>query len=228
MKTKLFLTNLIILIFLGFSSDTSGQPLLKGNTKTIINGKIWIPQTSVSLGEQFFKEKMDLNGSFLYKGIQFDHITFAYDISNEKVITAIETMDKTNRNIIVNPYFLEGFKVKTPTYEFDFLRGDFIHPNLNQETYYQFVKFQDLQYIIKRKKHKILRSDQSKKFKYVMANSLYIVKNEKLINVNGKSDILRLFPDNKKEMKRFIRTNKLKIGTKTPMDAVAVLSQFNL
>ncbi|WP_372643256.1 hypothetical protein [Ancylomarina sp.] len=228
MKTKLLLTNLIILIFLGFSPDISGQPLSKGNLKTIINGKTWVPKTSIASGEQFFLERMDLKGSFLFKGIRFDDIQFSYDISTEKIITAIETLDKTKRNIIVNPFFLEGFTVTESLYEFDFLRGDLVHPELDPKSYYQVVKFQNTQYVVRRKKHKILKSDSSGKFKYVIANSLFLIKDDELISISSRSDIFKVFPQEKKEMKRFIRSNKLKIGTKTPMDAIVLLSKFDL
>lgn len=228
MKTKLFLTNLIILIFLGFSPEISGQALSKGNLKTIINGKTWVPKTSIASGEQFFLERMDLKGSFLFKGIRFNDIQFSYDISTEKIITAIETLDKTKRNIIVNPFFLEGFTITESPYEFDFLRGDLVHPKLDPNSYYQVVKFHNIQYVVRRKKHKILKSDSSGKFKYVIANSLFIIKNTELITINNKSDILKLYPLRKKEMKRFIRSNDLKIKTKNPMDAVVLLTKFDL
>lgn len=228
MKTKLITTPLFILIFLGLNLCLLAQPLSKKNINTIINGKTWVPQTSVASGEQFFLEKMNLTGSLLFKGTQFDNIKFSYDISTEKLITAIKTQDKTMRNIIVNPFFLEGFSVIDSSQEFDFLRGDLIHPKLDPYTYYQIVKFQNIQYIIKRKKHKILRSDSSKKFKYVTANNLFIVKNNELITVNNKVDIFKIYSKYKKEMKRFIRNNGLKISSKKPMDMVILLSKFDL
>lgn len=228
MKTKLITTTFFILIFLGLNHCLLGQPLSKSDLKTIINGKTWVPQTSVALGDQFFLEKMNLTGSLLFKGTRFDNIQFSYDISTEKLITAIKTQDKTMRNIIVNPFFLEGFSLTDTFQEFDFLRGDLIHPELNPYTYYQIVRFQNIQYIIKRKKHRILRSDSSKKFKYVTANNLFIVKNNELITVNNKVDIFKIYSKYKKEMKRFIRTNKLKISPKKPMDMVILLSKFDL
>jgi hypothetical protein len=228
MKTKLLYTNLLILIFIGLNHCVSGQPLLKDNLQTLINGKTWVPQTSVALGEQFFLEKMNLKGSFLFKGIQFDNIQFSYDISTETIITAIETQDKTKRNIIVNPLFLEGFSVIDASHNFNFLRGDLIHPKLEQYSYYQIVKFQNIQYVIRRQKHKILKSDSSKKFKYVIANSLFIIKDNELIPIHNKIDILKIYTQEKKEIKRFIRNNKLKISSKKPMDVVVLLSKFNL
>lgn len=228
MKLKLLFTNLFILFIFGFNFNISGQPLSKGNLKTIINGKIWVPKTSITHSKQFFLEKMDLKGSLQFKGVQFDHIEFAYDISTEKVITAIETNDKTKRNIVVNPYFLEGFSVLDSSIEFNFIRGDFLHSKLDSIGYYQVVQFPNIQYIIKRRKHKTLKLDHSRKFEYRIDNDLFILKNKELITVKSKNDILDFFPHKKKEMRRFIRSNRLKIGTKTPMDAIILLSIFDL
>ncbi|MCZ4695689.1 hypothetical protein DWB61_12960 [Ancylomarina euxinus] len=228
MKHKLLFTSVLILFFLGFNVYSSGQPLSKGNLKTIINGKIWVPKTSLTQGKQFFLERMDLKGSIQFKGVQFDHIEFAYDISTEEVITAIETNDKTKRNIVINPYLLEGFSVMDSSVKYNFVRGDFLHFKLDSSGYYQVVRFPNIQYIIKRRKHKKLKLDHSQKFEYITHNELFILKNNELITVKSKSDILNLFPNKKKEMKRFIRNNRLKIGTKKPMDAIALLTIFDL
>jgi len=228
MKTRLLFTNILILILLGFGPDISGQPKAETNIKTVINGKAWIPKTAVALGEQFFLDRLDLKGSFQYKGIQFDNIEFAYDLSTERIIMAVETLSKTMRNIVVNPYFLEGFSVDDGTYDFDFLRGALLHKKLDSLAYYQVVESHSLRYVIKRKKYKVLKSNESREYRYIKSNSLYLIKDNQLIHVNSKKDILKFFPQKKKEMKRFIRSNKLKIGTKTPMDAVVLLLKFDL
>jgi len=228
MRSSLLFAIILIPSLMGYSPETSGQPKSANNIKNLENGKVWVPQTSVSLGKQFFLEKMNLKGNFLYKGIRFDNIEFAYDISTEKIILAIETEDKTKRNITVSPYFLEGFNVDDSTYKYEFLRGGIIHKELDSLKYYQVVKSQNLLYVIKRKKRTMSTPYQSKKFKYIDGNSLYLIKEGELISVRGKKDIINLFPNQKKEMKRFIRNNKLKISTETPMHAIPLLLKFDL
>ncbi len=228
MKSNFILTNLIILLFIVVSPDTSGQPKSKTDIQTIVNGRVWVPTTSVSLGEQFFLEKMNLNGSLLYEGIQFNNVDFSYDLADEIVITTIETETKTKRNIIINPYCLEGFNVNDHSSNFEFVRGDLLHKNLDSLRYYQVINSRNLQYLIMRKKHRKLKSNNSNTYKYVSINSLYIIKEGDLIPINGKKDILNLFPHQKKEMRKYISSSKLKIRTKTPMDAVPLLLKFDL
>lgn len=228
MKSNFILTCLQILLLLVASPDSFGQPKSKNNIQTIVNGKVWVPTVSVSSGEQFFLEKMNLNGSFLYEGLQFSNVEFSYDLSKELVITTIETETKTKRNIIINPYCLEGFNVNDLSSNFKFLRGDLLHKKLDSLRYYQVVDSKNLQYIIKRKKHRKLKSNNSNTYKYVSINSLYIIKEGELIPIKGKMDILNLFPNLKKEMRKYLRSSKLKIRTKTPMDAVPLLLKFDL
>jgi len=228
MKTKLIVTNLFLLILLGFNLKTSGQPLSKNDITTIINGKVWAPKASISSGEQLFLEKLNLKGSLLFKGIQFDNLEFSYDISTEEIITPVEMFDKTKKIIIVNPCFLEGFRILDSSNEYEFLRGDLLHPELSTREYYQFVQFNALKYIIKRKKIKNLKSDPSVKSQYLNSNSLFIIKDDELLTINSKSDILKIFAHQKKEVKRFIRNKKLKISPRNPMDATVLLSHFDL
>lgn len=228
MKSNFLLTNLIILLFIVVSPDISGQPKSKTDIQTIVNGRVWVPTTSVSLGEQFFLEKMNLNGSLLYEGIQFNNVDFSYDLAEEIVITTIETETKTKRNIIINPYCLEGFNVNNHSSNFKFVRGDLLHKNLDSLRYYQVINSRNFQYLIMRKKHRKLKSNNSNTYKYVSINSLYIIKEGDLIPINGKKDILNLFPHQKKEMRKYISSSKLKIRTKTPMDAVPLLLKFDL
>lgn len=228
MKSNFILTSLLILCFIGVSPEIFGQPKSKSNIQTIVNGKVWVPTASVSLGKQFFLEKMNLNGSLLYEGLQFNNIEFSYDLSKELVITTIETESKTKRNIIINPYFLEGFNVNDHSSNFEFLRGNLLHKKLDPLSYYQVVGSRNLQYVIKRKKHRKLKSNSSETFKYVSINSLYIIKEGELIPIKGKKDIINLFPYQKKEMRKYLRNSKLKIRTKTPMDAVPLLLKFDL
>jgi len=213
---------------LRLGSDSKAQPLSKANLKTLINGKTWVPKTSIALKDQFFLKEMDLNGRLIFKGNQFDNVQFTYDLSTEEIITRIETIDKTKRNIIVNANFLEGFSINDNQFKFDFIRGDLLHTKLDSNNYYQVVKFKNLKYVIKRKMKKILKSHNSKKFKYTPENKVYIISGNEIISIKTKNDILHFFPLEKKKMKQYIRTHKLKIGTKTPMDAIVLLSKFDL
>jgi len=193
-----------------------------------VNGRVWVPTVSVSSGEQFFLEKMNLKGSFFYEGLQFNNVKFSYDLAEEIVITTIETETQTKRNIIINPYCLEGFNVNDHTSNFKFIRGDLLHKNLDSLTYYQVVESRNLQYLIKRKKHRKLKSNNSNTYKYVSINSLYIIKEGELVPIKGKKDILDLFPYQKKEMRKYLRGSNLKVRTKTPLDVVPLLLKFDL
>lgn len=227
MKSNLFFASILILGSLGFNPEVSGQAISKKHIQTIVNGKVWVPKVSVSHGDQFFLNKMNIKGDFLYDGTQFNNIEFSYDLSKDIIITNIKTKDKTKRNIVVNPYWLEGFSVYDSSKKYDFLRGGLLHKKLDSLDYYQLVEFKSLKYIVKRTKYPVFTADVSRKYKYVSKNSLYVLKGTELITIKKKNDLIYFFPNQKKEMKRFIRKNKLKISSKTPMDASLLLSKFD-
>ena len=228
MKSKLHFAVLVILSLLTFNQESYCQPKPNTNVKNIINGRLWVPTANATNKKQFLLEKRNLEGSLLYNGVRFNNINFTYDLSEDIVITGVNTDDYDNKVIIVNPYLLEGFSVDNSPYKLEFLRGGLIHNGLDSLGYYQTIKSNSLVFIIKRKTNKIFTPNLSEQFKYIHYNSLYLIKESELISIRDKKDILNLFPNQKKEMKRFIRDNKLKIKTRTPMDIVRLLNEFDL
>lgn len=225
---KLLILITFAFIFIGFCPSTFGQPKLSSDSDMIINGRIWVPTHSVALAEQFLFGKLELNGSIKFKGQRFDNLKFSYDIARELVITPIETENNTKRNIVVNPTYLEEFNVEYNYQSFHFKRGDFIHEKLNPNQFYQLFSSSSITYLIKYSKIRNLSSQTgSKTFNYTNNNHMYILHKGDLKSINSKNDIIKLFPLQKKEMKQFIRTNKLKINKNSPLDVIPLLIKFD-
>jgi len=228
MKLKLLFIILSALCLFISSRKSYSQPKSNTYIKNIINGRLWEPTVNATDKKQFLLEKRNLKGSLLYDGVQFNNIKFTYDLSKNIVVTGVNTVDNDNKVIIVNPYFLEGFSVDNSPNKLEFLRGGLIHKGLDSLAYYQTIKLKNLTYIVKRKINKIFTPNLSAQFKYIHYNNLYLIKESELISIRDKKDILNLYPNQKKEMKRFIRSKNLKIRPKTPMDIVQLLHEFDL
>ncbi|MFA9370960.1 MAG: hypothetical protein ACERIH_04565 [Labilibaculum antarcticum] len=229
MKTKRLLSVLYLLLLVSLCSHAHAQPQLSTSPQTIINGKVWVPAYSITKGEQFFLSKIELTGNLKFKGKDFKHLKIFYDISKEEIITSIQTKDNTSCNIIVNPYFLEGFTVFENDKSYHFKRGDFIHEDLQPTDYYQVFTGSKLIYIVKHTKRRILnsRNNGSKTFKYIDDSRMYMIVNNKLSSIKNKTDLLNFFPQRKKKIKQFIRSEKLKINKHTPLDALPILAKFD-
>lgn len=228
MKSKFLTSSFLTLLLSGFSLITFCQPKLSTAPETIINGKLWIPSYSISAGQQLFLKDLELNGSLQFRGQQFKNIKFFYDISREEIITSIISESNTMCNIVLNPDFLEGFTVIKNQQIYNFLRGDFIHEDLTPTNYYQFFKSASITYIIKHKSLRVLNSTSgSRKFNYIDNTKLYAIKNNELSSISNKMDLLSYFPQMKKEMKQYLRSNKLRISNLTPFDAIQLLLKFD-
>ena len=228
MKIKLLKLFPLILVLVSFYSSTFGQPQLSSNPETIINGRIWVPSHSIAQADQFLFGKLELNGSIKFKGQQFNNLKFFYDISKELIITSIETENNTKRNIVINPSYLEEFNVKHKNLFYQFKRGDLIHEELNSTHFYQVFSNFSITYIVKYLKVRNLNSKiGSSTFNYFNNNQLYVVHKGVLSSINNKNDIIKLFPLQKKETKKFIRAKKLKINKNTPLDAIPFLIKFD-
>jgi len=81
------------------------------------------------------------NNSFLKKGILKEvFYIMESDLSENIIITDVNTDDYDNRVTIVNPHYLEGFSVDNFPYKLEFLRGGLIHKGLDSLGYHQTIK----------------------------------------------------------------------------------------
>lgn len=227
MKIRLQIPFLCILLAV-FCSSLSAQNQFSNNSESITNGKLWVPSYSVAEGEQLFLSQLELTGHIKFQGKEFKNQKFFYDIVNDEIISAILTENNTKRNIVLNPYFLEGFTVFEKGQNYQFLRGDFIHDELEPDAYYQIFISAKLSYVVKYEKTRMLNSkNASKKFKYIDNSRMYIISNQQISSIKKTKDILKFFPQQRKEIKRFIRSQKLKINKHTPLDALPLLTKFD-
>jgi hypothetical protein len=56
---------------------------------------------------------------------------------------------------------------------------------------------------------------------------MYILNNQQLSPIKKTKDLFAFFPQQKKEIKQFIRSKKLKINKHSPLDALPLLTQFD-
>jgi hypothetical protein len=228
MKSKLLNLITLILLLVGFCSNTFGQPKLSADRENIINGKTWIPTHSVAQADQFFLKKLKLRGSMIFKGQTYTNLNFFYDISIDQIITPIQTENNTTCNIVVNPNFLEGFTVSDNNQYYQFKRGDLIHDELSPTSYYQVFASSTITYVVKHTQLRILDSrNGSRHFNYIDDTNMYSVYEGKLNSVKNKNDIIKFFPSKKKEMNQYLRFNRLRINKHKPLDAIPLLIKFD-
>jgi hypothetical protein len=228
MRTFSLIISFCVVIILINTKVSYAQPKFKSDPETIINGKLWIPSHTVSLGDQFFLDKLKLNGSIIFDKTEFKNIELFYDISTDELITPISTENKTKCNIVLNKELLNGFTLVNNHQHYKFKKGTLIHKNLAPNEYYQIYKSNTKTYLIKHRKIRSLNSNSgSDSFKYINENKMYIISNNTIIDIRNKRSLLSLFKRQKKELKQYIRINKLKITKHSPWDVIPILNHFD-
>lgn len=224
---KAFLkTFLLIHIILGFNNIIFAQPIPKQSIKNIINGKTWTPSLMNSENSQLFLNSLGLKGQVQMQSTIYQNVILGYDLEQDEILATIKTRNNTKRIIALNKSELEEFKFSKGGQNFHFKRGDLIHENLNENTYYQVTISNGLVYVIHRKLIKILRQKTSK-YSFKSDNNIYIIQKGLIHPVRNRRDLLKIYTNNSSEIKKFIQRNKLKINPKHPMDIIPVVLKYD-
>ncbi|MCY1636302.1 hypothetical protein [Marinifilum sp. D737] len=219
-------TFLLIHIILAFNNIILAQPIPKQSIKNIINGKTWTPSLMNSENSQLFLNSLNLKGQVQMQSTIYQNVILGYDLEQDEILATIKTRNNTKRIIALNKSELEEFKFSKAGQDFHFKRGDLIHENLNENTYYQVTITNGLVYVIHRKLIKILRQKTSK-YTFKSANNIYIIQKGLIHPIRNRRDLLKIYTNNSSEIKKFIQQNKLKINPKHPMDIIPVVLKYD-
>jgi len=229
METKHIIHFYLFIILICISTKANSQPRPDEDTLNIINGTVWVPQIKITKQNTFFLQNLNQKGELRINGTWFENRTFGYDIYQNELIISMQTSDNTDRYISLNKDALDEFRIKTNDFNYHFIRGNKLHKQLKPYHYYQLIvtKNPNLKYVILRTLKRKLSTSNSNSHKLLVANKLFIINKNQLIPISGKKDLLSIFPNKRKEVKNFIRAQKIKISSKKPLDIIPVLHNFS-
>lgn len=184
----------------------------------LYNGRIWRNEYSQIKGDQFLFSQEYNPGKVTISGKLFDNIELRYDIYNDELIT------KTRQGIILqlNKEMVNAFSMEVNDKSYDFIKLN--EDSLNNERGYVNVLYNNyLGLIVKYKKEILLLAVDKKYDAFFQYHRIYVMKNGKVYLINKKNDVLKLFPENKQEIKGFIKSNKLAVTKKNPESFIPVI-----
>ena len=202
MRPKHIIRVYLFIIFICISIRGNSQPRPEQDTLNIINGTVWIPKIKITKLNTFFLQTLNQHGDLQINGIWFKNRTFGYDIYQNELIINMQTNDHTDRYISLNKDVLNEFHIKTNDYDYHFIRGNNLHKQLKPYHYYQLIITKDpnLKYAILRTLKRKISTSNSNDHKLIVANKLFIIRNNKLISISNKKDLCAIFPNKKKEV----------------------------
>lgn len=172
-------------------------------------------------GHAFFETNYWHNGIIHYKGILYRNVPLMYDIALEEVVAR---------------HYRGFFKVKLFNKEIDHFTisgHQFVRAEGNDSKgspmgggFYDLLYDGNTQVLVKRTKLvKDIIEQAERKIFYDQENEFYIKKDGKYFPVKRKRSVLRVLKDRKKEVRRFLKANKIEFW-KNPESAIVKMTEF--
>lgn len=230
-KAALYMRPLLFLIICrgispGFVQSAPEYPTViqqfPSNKQLLLNGRIWRNQYSKTFGDQFFLANTFLKGSVAFNGQRFDNLDLLYDIANDELILRVESYPV----ILMNKEMVDSFSLvfRNRNYHIinagndtsGFLRG-YVNVLYNgPSTLY--VKYT--------KKIQPMAVDGRYDLFYE-EHTVYLRKDKEIVPVTGKRQLLNLLEDKKKEIRYYLRSNKLRLMQKDPGTYIPALRHYD-
>ena len=217
-------TSLYILVLMFFSSYAISQdsPVyledreslveftnsVYGSDDMLINGRIYVPQHSLAEGHPYFEIMDWINGDIYVRGRQFENQKLKFDIELDEFVLYIEDKFKRKNYLVLNHHYVDSVRLG----KYLFVNTD-IMPEIGKSLgYAELVYNNKLIFLVKYKKDFKKQYSESKPHgEYSKQNAdRYIAENGQVEKVSSKKAFLNYFEPHKKEIKRYMKKQKIK------------------
>ena len=224
-----------LLFYLAFSlklvcfSDITGYSAIPETSvndsidiQLLYNGRAWRNLYYKIRGDQFLFSTEFLDGSVTIEGKTFKNLPFKYDIFNDELLTI------TDHNIILqlNKEMIDLFTMKYQDRIFNFKR-------LNADSLNALSGFVNILYdggtslYVKYRKEILLLAVENKYDMFNQVNRIFVEKNGQIFRVDSKAELLKLLEDQKRLVRSFIRSSKLRISRRNPDSFKLVIEYYD-
>ncbi len=240
-KTGCFCVLLLTAVFICNNSncqpangDSVFYTTITGNVKTayfsvvkektgLYNGVAYEAYGHGEQGTPFFMEDSIVRGPVLYDGFLYEDVPLKYDMVNDELVTLY----------YYNNVLLQLIKDKVNYFEImghQFVRLDKNIQNPAGPSGFCELLYNDkkMQVLAKRTKElKMSTNIEDKSSGFVQYNGYFIIKDDKYVAINAESDLMKLFSDKAQEVKKFMRTAKIKYKKHPEQYMVAATTFYN-
>ncbi|MCU0409057.1 MAG: hypothetical protein MUD02_08930 [Bacteroidales bacterium] len=187
----------------------------------LLNGRIWRNQYHRTQGSQFLLSEAFIKGSVCFNNNWFDDLELKYDAANDELILKVESYPL----IILNKEMVDSFRLHTDrTYTFFNAGNDttqllsgYVNILYDGKTPLYSRYFKEIQPLAVDGIFDLFVDEQK----------LYILKDNKVLTVSGRRKFLDLFGDRRKEIKKYLKVNKVKAEAKHPEGYTAALRFYD-
>jgi hypothetical protein len=192
------------------------------DNKELLNGRIWRNEYSKAVGDQFFLTNISLEGSVVFNGKKFNNLDLQYDIANDELILRIESCPV----IILNKEMVDSFSLifKNRSYNV-FNAGTDTSSLLRGYVNVLYVGPSTL-YVKYTKKLYPLAAD-GKYDLFYQEQRVFVKKGSEIVLVSGRRKFLELLADKKKEIRDYMRTERVRVNHRDPETYAGVLRYYD-
>jgi hypothetical protein len=188
----------------------------------LLNGRIWHNQYSKVTGDQFFLGNIFFKGSVTFDGRKFDNLDLKYDIYNDDLILSIESYPV----IMVNKEMVDSFSLVVGKRIIHIINAGSDTSNVVRGYVNVLYNGPSSLYAKYTKKIQPL-GDDGKYDLFVEEHLVYLRKGTEMVRVDGKRKLFNLLDDKKKEVREYLKSNRLKVRQKDPGTFIPLLEYYD-
>jgi hypothetical protein len=199
----------------------NNQDSLKDN-QILYNGRIWKNLYYMVQGDQFLFSTIFLPGSLTIRGKSFDNISIMYDLYKDEILTPISpgVMLQLNKEMVDSFSILYQNKI----YRFTRFPEDSLE---GLKGYANVIYKGKISLYIKYSKKIDRQKTEGENDKFYLITRIYLIKDNKVFLITGKSDLFKIFIEDKAQIKDFIKRNNLLVSKNEPESFIPVLKYYD-
>jgi hypothetical protein len=190
--------------------------------QSLLNGRIWRNQYSKVSGDQFFLSDKFLKGSLTFNGRRFNNLELMYDIADDELVLKGES----NPTIILNKEMVDSFSLFFGNHIYHIINAGNDSSSLLKGYINILYEGPSALYVKHLKKIQPLAVDGRVDLFY-QEHRTFLMKEDKIYQVKGKQSLLHLLSDRKKEIREYIRSSRIKLGSRDPDSFIPLLRFYD-
>ena len=203
-----------------FASNLASSDTI--DIQTLYNGRAWRNLFYKVRGDQFLFSPEFLQGSVTIHGKLFENIPLKYDIYNDELLVI------TDHGIILqlNKEMIEKFTLNYENQVLNFRNFD--PDSVNSLPGYVNVSYEGgISLYIKYRKEILSLAVENKYDLFNPVSKVFVRKDGEIIKVDTKGELLKLFEDQRHQVRSFIRNSKLRVSRKYPETFKPVIEYYD-
>lgn len=158
-------------------------------------------------GTPFFMDETNIKGSLVFNGKKYSDQILFLDLVLENLVLNRDFKDKSSVYVSLNNAWIEEFSLEINGGNYRFLPVSYFSyvENKLPDGFLEVVYYNDLKLLFKHSKELHFEAIVNDNFKYKLKTIMYLVKDNKSFEITRRSELLSLFPENKKQIRSFLR-----------------------